>query len=70
MKIEHVVFPSVFQTYGSVCRRSFSVCSHDPMFEANKNWILKTDRVNGTLQINDKISVWLMAALGFRWGYL
>ena len=27
--------------------RSFSMCSHDPIFGTNKNRILKTDRVNG-----------------------
>ena len=28
-----------FQNYVSVCRRSFSMCSHDPIFGTNKNRI-------------------------------
>ena len=42
MKIDHVLFPSVFfkitdPFYG----RSFLMCSHDPFFGTNKNRILK-----------------------------
>ena len=31
--------------------RSFSMCSHDPIFGTNKNRILKADRVNGPLKM-------------------
>ena len=42
MKIEHVLFPSVFFKITDPCiGRSFSMCSHDPIFRANKNRILK-----------------------------
>ena len=42
MKIEHVLFPSVFIkiTY-PFDGRSFLMCSHDPFFGTNKNRILK-----------------------------
>ena len=36
MKIEHVVFPSVFFKITDPCvGRSFSMCSHDPIVETN-----------------------------------
>ena len=42
IKIEHVLFPSAFYKITDLCvGRSFSMWSHDPMFETNKNWILK-----------------------------
>ena len=56
MKIEHVLFPSVFFKITDSCvGRSFSMCSQDPIFGTNKNrfseptkiGFLKTDRVNG-----------------------
>ena len=42
MKIEHVLFPSVFFKITDPCiGRSFSICSHDPIFGTNKSRILK-----------------------------
>ena len=42
MKIEHVLFPSVFFKITDPCvGRSFSMCSHDPIFGTNKNRILR-----------------------------
>ena len=42
MKIEHALFPSVFFKITDKCvERSFSMCSHDPIFGTNKNRILK-----------------------------
>ena len=43
MKIEHVLFPSVFsQLQIRVMElRSFLMCSHNPFFGTNKNWVLK-----------------------------
>ena len=42
MKIEHVLFPSVFSKITDPCvGRSFSMCSHDSVFGTNKNRILK-----------------------------
>ena len=42
MKIEHVVFPSVFFKITDPCvGRSFSMCSHDPIFGTNKSRILE-----------------------------
>ena len=42
MKIEHVLFPSVFFKITDPCiGRSFSMCSHDPIFGTNKNGIVK-----------------------------
>ena len=42
MKIEHVLFPSVFFKIADPCvGRLFSVCSHDPFFETNKSRILE-----------------------------
>ena len=48
MKIEHVLFPSVFFLITDPCvGRSFSMRSHDPSFATNRIGSLKTDRVNG-----------------------
>ena len=48
MKIEHVLFPSVFFKIMDPCvGRSFSMCSQDPIFGTNKIGSLKTDPVNG-----------------------
>ena len=42
MKTEHVLLPSDFFKITNHCvGRSFSMCSHDPFFRTNKNWILK-----------------------------
>ena len=42
MKIERVLFPSVFfKIKDPFDGRSFLVCSHDPFFQPNKNRILK-----------------------------
>ena len=42
MKIEHVLFPFFFFLNTDLCvGRSFSMCSHDPIFVTNKNRILK-----------------------------
>ena len=43
MKIEHVLFSSVFffKITDQCVGRSFSMCSHHPMFGTNKNRILK-----------------------------
>ena len=42
MKIEHALFLSVFFKIMDPCfGRSFSMCSHDPIFGTNKNRILK-----------------------------
>ena len=42
MKIEHVLFPSVFfKIKDPFDGRSFLMCSHDPFFGTNKNRILK-----------------------------
>ena len=46
MKIEHVLFPSTFQNYGSVFQKAiFNVscllCSRDPIFGTNKNEIIE-----------------------------
>ena len=42
MKIEHVLFPSVFFKIADPCvGRSFSMCSHDSIFRTNINRILK-----------------------------
>ena len=47
MKIEHVLFSSVFFKITDPCDgRSFLMCLHDPFFDTNKNRILITDRVN------------------------
>ena len=41
MKIEHVLFPSVFfKITNPFDGRSFLMCSHDPFFGTNKNRIL------------------------------
>ena len=53
MKIEHVLFPSVFFKITDPCvGRSFSMCLHDPTFGTNRNRILKLkmDLVNGPLK--------------------
>ena len=43
-KIEHVLFPSVFFKLTDPCvGRSFSMCSHDPIFGTNKNRIVKNE---------------------------
>ena len=42
MKIEHVLFPSVFfKITDPFDGRSFLMCSHDPFFGTNNNRILK-----------------------------
>ena len=42
MKIEHVLFPSVFfKITDPFDGRSFLICSHSQFFGTNKNWILK-----------------------------
>ena len=43
MKIEHVLFQSVFffKITDRFNGRSFLMCSHDLFFGTNKNWILK-----------------------------
>ena len=42
MNKEHVLFPSVFFKITDPCvGRSFSMCSHDPIFGTNKNRIVK-----------------------------
>ena len=42
MKIEHVLFPSVFfKIKDPFDGRSFLMCSHDPFFGTNKNRFLK-----------------------------
>ena len=47
MKIEHVLFQSVFffKIMDPCVERSFLCCSHDPVFGS-----LKSDRVNGPLR--------------------
>ena len=48
MKIEHVLFPSVFfKITDHFDGRSFLTCSHDPFFGINKNRILK----NGSCEL-------------------
>ena len=50
MKIEHVLFPSVFFKVMDPCiGRSFSMCSHDRFSAPTKIASLKTDRVKGPL---------------------
>ena len=42
MKTEHVLFPSVFSNLRiGVSECHFFLCSYDPIFGTNKNWILK-----------------------------
>ena len=44
MKIEHVLFPSVFfKATDPFDGRSFLMCSHDPFIGTNKNQILKNE---------------------------
>ena len=53
MKIEHVLFPSVFFKIMDPCiGRSFSMCSHDPIFGTNKNRILKNGSCEMGLNTN------------------
>ena len=40
-KIEHVLFPSVFQTYGSMCREVIFKVFTRSDFRDQQNWILK-----------------------------
>ena len=66
MKIEHVLFPSVFFKITDPCvGRSFSMCSHDPIFGTNKNPILKTDRVNWPLEVLLKVNTFCFRLLFF-----
>ena len=52
MKIEHVLFPSVFFKIMDPCvGRSFSMCSHDPTFGTNKNRILKNGSCERALSL-------------------
>ena len=42
MKIEHVLFPSVYFKITDPCvGHLFLLCSHDRIFGTNKNWILQ-----------------------------
>ena len=49
MKVEHALFPSVFffKITDPCVEKSFSMCSHDLIFETNKNQILK----NGSCEL-------------------
>ena len=59
MKIEYVLFPSVFFRITDPCAgRSFSMCSHDTIFGTNKNCIIRTDRVNGPLDRAKGVRIW------------
>ena len=50
MKIEHVLFPSVFFKITDPCvGRLFSLCSHDSIFRTNRNRILKNGSCERTL---------------------
>ena len=51
VKIEHALFPSVFFTFMDPCvGRSFSVCSHDPIFGTNKNRILENGQCERAIE--------------------
>ena len=51
MKIEHVLFPSVFFKITDPCDgKSFLMWSHDPFFGTNKNRILKNGSCERTLR--------------------
>ena len=54
MKVEHVLFhASVFFKITDPCAgRSFSMCSHDPIFGPNKNRILKNGSCERALRKN------------------
>ena len=57
MKIEHVLFLSiVFKIRDPCVGRSFSVCSHYPIFGTNKNRILKIGSCERALRITNYIS--------------
>ena len=65
MKIEHVLFPSVFfKITDPFDGRSFLMCSHDPFFETNKNRNLKNGSCEQAFRANiycksccDKVNV-------------
>ena len=48
MKIEHVLFPSVFSCVGG----SFSMCSHHPIFGTNKHRNLRNGSCERALSVN------------------
>ena len=54
MKIEHVLFPSVFSKIKDPFDgRSFLICSHNLLFRTNKNCILK----NGSCELALKMII-------------
>ena len=55
MKIEHILFPSVFFKITDPCvGKSFPMCSHDPIFGTNKIRILKNGSCNWVLKQTPK----------------
>ena len=55
MKIERVLFPSVFSKITDPCvGRSFSMCSQIRLLEPTKVGTLKANRVNGLLNFVNK----------------
>ena len=49
MKIEYILFPSVFFKITDPCvGGSFLMCSHDPIFGTNKIGSMKSDPVKGS----------------------
>ena len=53
MKIEHVLFPSVFfKITDPFDGRSFLMCSHNPFFGTNKNGILKNGSCEQALKLS------------------
>ena len=73
MKIEHVLFPSVFfKITDPFDGRSFLMCSHDPFFGTNKNRILKNevknpDHSNEVKSLGDRISFSNKADFAISW---
>ena len=58
MKIKHALFPSVFFKIMDLCvGRSFSMCSHDPIFGTNKNRTLKNGSCERAFSMFDQESV-------------
>ena len=54
MKIEHVLFPFVFfKITDPYVGRSFSLCSHDPIFGTNKDRILKNGPCERALRLEE-----------------
>ena len=62
MKIEHVLFPSVFfKITDPFDGRSFLMCSHDPFFGTNKNRILKNGSCERALSEALIVSVFIFS---------